>query len=268
MPQYTDLHQGAPFWVDLSSPDIDASMAFYANLFGWGYEEAPPEEVGGIRYVWATLASGFPGGIAAKDESAIASGEKASWGIQMLVDHMDEVARRVPDLGGTVVEEPAMVGEYGIGATIADPTGGQVYIWQPIQTGPTIKHEHGSMQWCELMTTDPETAAAFYRTLLGVTTDPMVMPDGSVNSIVSTEDGRVMGITAMSGLSGELLARLGGPTWIIYFNVDDVDSAVDRAVQNGAELPDPPWDVPGIGRIAWIFDPQGAVLGLIAPSSS
>lgn len=268
MPQYTNLTQGTPFWVDLSSSDISASMSFYANLFGWGYEEAPPEDVGGRRYAWAKISSGYPAGIASMDEEEIASGAKPQWSMQLLVDDMDEVTRRVEDYGGTMVREPAEVGEYGIGAEIADPTGGRVNIWQAFQSGPTIKHEHGSMQWCELMTPEPESAAAFYRVLLRLETEPMEMPDGSINSIVSTADGRVMGISALSGLSEELWARFDGPTWIVYFNVDDVDTAVERAVQKGGELPDPPWDVPGVGRIAWIFDPLGALLGLITPPIS
>lgn len=268
MPQYTNLSQGTPFWVDLSSPDITASMSFYADLFSWDYEEAPPEDVGGRRYAWAKTSSGYPAGMASQSDDEVASGVKPHWSIQVLVDDMDEVARRIADLGGSVVEGPAKVGEYGIGAAIADPTGGRVHIWQAIKSGPTIKHEHGAMQWCELMTPDPEAATAFYRMLLRVKTEPMEMPDGSVNSIISTADGPVMGISALDGLSDELLNRLGGPTWIVYFNVDDVDTAVERAVQNGAELPDPPWDVPGIGRIAWIFDPLGALVGLITPPSS
>ncbi|MXZ03065.1 MAG: VOC family protein [Chloroflexi bacterium] len=268
MPQYTNLSQGTPFWVDLSSPDIEASMSFYANLFGWGYDEAPPEDVGGRRYAWAKIASGYSAGIASLDDEAIASGAKPQWSVQLLVDDMDEIVSRIADFGGSVIEAPSKVGEYGLGAQIADPTGGRVNIWQAFQSGPTIKHEHGSMQWCELMTPDPETAAAFYRTLLRVKTDPMEMPDGSSNYIVHTQDGPVISISALAGLSEELLARLGGPTWIVYFNVDDVDAAVERAVQNGAELPDPPWDVPGVGRIAWIFDPLGALLGLITPPSS
>ncbi len=268
MPQYTNLSQGTPFWVDLSSPDIAASMSFYANLFGWGYDEAPPEEVGGELYVWAKTSSGYPAGIAALDDEEIASGAKPRWIVQLLVDDIEEVTSRVADFGGSVVEVPAKVGEYGIGAEIADPTGGRVHIWQAFQSGPTIKHEHGSMQWCELMTPDAEAAAAFYRMLLRVKTNPMEMPDGSINSIVITEDGPVMGISALGGLSDELIARLGGPTWIVYFNVDDVDGAVERAVQNGGELPDPPWDVPGVGRMAWIYDPQGALTALITPPSS
>ncbi len=265
MPQYTNLNQGTPFWVDLSSPDIAASMSFYANLFGWGYEEAPPEDVGERRYAWAKNSSGYPAGIASQSDEEIASDAQPRWSIRLLVNDMEEVTRRAADCGGSVVEAPSNVGEYGIGAQIADPTGGRVNIWQAFQSGPMIKHEHGSMQWCELMTPDPESAAAFYRMLLKVKTDPMEMPDGSINSIVRTEDGPVMSISALSGLSDELIERADGPIWVTYFNVDSVDAAVKRAVENGAELPDPPWDVPGVGRLAWIYDPQGALVGLITP---
>ena len=267
MPQYTDLNHGSPFWVDLNTPDIASSMSFYAGLFGWDYEEAPPEEVGGRRYVWAENSSGFAAGISEYTDEELSSGAKPRWGVQLLVDDMADVTNRVAEFGGSVIEAPAHVGEFGIGAEIADPTGGRVNVWQAFQSGPTIKHEHGSMQWCELMTPDPETAAAFYRQLLRVQTDPMEMPDGSVNSIVSTADGPVMGISALGGLSDELIERLDGPTWVVYFNVDDVDKAADRALNHGGELPDPPWDVPGIGRMAWIYDPQGALVALILPAT-
>ena len=53
-----------------------------------------------------------------------------------------------------------------------------------------------------------------------------------------------MSISALGGLSDELVERLGGPMWVVYFNVDDVDAAADRAVRHGGELPDPPWDGP------------------------
>ena len=146
--------------------------------------------------------------------------------------------------------------------SIADPTGGAANVWQAIQTGPTIKHEHGSMQWCEYMTTDPAAVSAFFRTLLRVKTEPMEMGDGSVNSLVFTDDGPVMNTSGLSGLDPNS-ARYPGPMWVTYFNVNDVDATVEIAVQHGADLPDPPWDVPGVGRMAWIYDPQGALTGLI-----
>jgi predicted enzyme related to lactoylglutathione lyase len=38
---------GIPCWVDLGSPDIDASVAFYCDLFGW--EESRAEKTSGYR---------------------------------------------------------------------------------------------------------------------------------------------------------------------------------------------------------------------------
>ena len=39
---------GIPSWVDLGSPDPDASAAFYGDLFGWTTTEpGPVEETGG-----------------------------------------------------------------------------------------------------------------------------------------------------------------------------------------------------------------------------
>ena len=164
-----------------------------------------------------------------------------------------------------VDDVPSKVGNYGISTSIADPTRGTGNVWQSIQSGPTIKHEHGSMQWCEYMTTDPAAVSAFFRTLLRVKTEPMEMGDGSVNSLVFTDEGPVMNISGLSGL-GPNSARYPGPMWVTYFNVNDVDATVEIAVQHGADLPDPPWDVPGVGRMAWIYDPQGALTGLITPA--
>ena len=38
MPQFTSYQPGTPCWVDLMSPDTDASGAFYSKLFGWDVE--------------------------------------------------------------------------------------------------------------------------------------------------------------------------------------------------------------------------------------
>ena len=47
MPDYAP---GTPSWVDLGSPDVDASIRFYGDLFGWTASEAGPPEAGGYRF--------------------------------------------------------------------------------------------------------------------------------------------------------------------------------------------------------------------------
>ena len=45
MPEYAP---GTPSWIDLSSPDPDASAAFYGTVMGWTTTE-PVAEAGGYR---------------------------------------------------------------------------------------------------------------------------------------------------------------------------------------------------------------------------
>src|SRR6476659_4366285 len=43
MPEITEYAPGTPCWVDVSSPDIPASSAFYQGLFGWDAEDKAAE---------------------------------------------------------------------------------------------------------------------------------------------------------------------------------------------------------------------------------
>ena len=267
MPQYTQLKHGTPFWADLVTRDIAGSMSFYTDLFGWGYEEASPEQMGGQRYAWAKSPSGYPAGIAELDDAEDSASNGLGWSVQLIVDDMEDAVKGVADFGGQVLRHPSTVGEYGIGAEISDSTGARTRIWQALVSGPVIKHEHGAMQWCELMTSNPSTTAAFLSSTLHLKTERMSRAGNADLYMLSTADGPAMSISAIGELSDRLVEQMAGAQWIVYFNVDDVDAAVQRAVENGAELPDPAWDVPGIGRIAWIYDPQGALLGLIAPEN-
>jgi uncharacterized protein len=38
--------QGTPSFVDLTTPDQDAATTFYADLFGWEYDDQPLDEGG------------------------------------------------------------------------------------------------------------------------------------------------------------------------------------------------------------------------------
>ena len=39
MPTVDTYEPGTPSWVDLASPDLEASVAFYSSLFGWEAED-------------------------------------------------------------------------------------------------------------------------------------------------------------------------------------------------------------------------------------
>jgi predicted enzyme related to lactoylglutathione lyase len=50
-----------------------------------------------------------------------------------------------------------------------------------------------------------------------------------------------------------------------FLAVDDVDTRVAKAIEAGAELAMPVFDVPGVGRIAMLREPNGAGIGWITP---
>jgi len=52
------------------------------------------------------------------------------------------------------------------------------------------------------------------------------------------------------------------PHWLIYFAVADVDKAFQRAKDMNARIILRPMDFEGVGRVAMLADPQGAVFAL------
>ena len=53
------------------------------------------------------------------------------------------------------------------------------------------------------------------------------------------------------------------PHWLVYFAVDDCDAKVQKATELGAKVMKPADDIPGVGRFAILFDPQGAAFAII-----
>ena len=55
------------------------------------------------------------------------------------------------------------------------------------------------------------------------------------------------------------------PYWLSYVGTDDVDGCVARAKEAGGQAVMEPTDVPTVGRLAVVQDPQGAFFGLFKP---
>ena len=120
----------------------------------------------------------------------------------------------------------------------------------------------GAFSWNELMTPDPEAALAFYTALFGWNVQKMPMPGGEYH-VVRVGDTSVGGVMAIPPA-----AKAGGmpPSWGSYVTVADVDATARQAVALGGKVVHGPQDIPGVGRMAVIIDPQGAALNVIAYS--
>ena len=58
------------------------------------------------------------------------SGHPAFWGVYLAVDDVDATAAKVASAGGTLEAGPFDVMELGRTASIQDPTGARVNLWQ------------------------------------------------------------------------------------------------------------------------------------------
>jgi predicted enzyme related to lactoylglutathione lyase len=52
--------------------------------------------------------------------------------------------------------------------------------------------------------------------------------------------------------------------WGCYVTVDNVDQTLEKCLSLGGRVMVPPMDVPNVGRMAVIQDPQGAVINVMA----
>ena len=121
----------------------------------------------------------------------------------------------------------------------------------------------GAFIWYELMTTDPEGAKAFYDAVVGWDIQPGTGAAMDYRMIKRAGGGHAGGVLV---LTDAMVSGGARPAWLGYVAVPDVDAAVASFEQAGGRAHMPATDMPGVGRIAMVADPQGAPLYLMNPT--
>ena len=257
MTEMTTYTPGTPCWVDLGSPDLDASIDFYGTLLGWDVPESEnAEQTGG--YLIAT--SG--GKSAAGMMPLMQEGQPTAWTTYVSVDDADATTEKVKEAGGQVIAEPMDVMDLGRMALFADPTGAFFGIWQSgTFAGAAVVNEPGSYSWNELNTRDPDAAKAFYAAVFGWGVREMDMGDDGTYAMwrlpdADEDDDSIGGMLDMRGRVPEEVPS----HWLTYFTVEDRDAAAGKAKEMGAEEM-MSMDMQ-MGRLAILRDPQGAAFGI------
>jgi uncharacterized protein len=253
MPERTSYAQGTPSWVDLPTSDQAAAKAFYAGLFGWTYDDQPMGE--GQVYSMAILGGHQVAAISAQPPEMAAAGAPPMWNTYLAVDSVDDATAKVEAAGGKVAMAPFDVMDAGRMSFVMDPSGAAVALWQAGQhIGATLVNEAGTINWNELITSDPG-AARFYADVVGLSTETMDMGEGGPYTVFKAGEAMVGGTTPpqMPGVPSH---------WHVYFGTDDADATAAKATELGGSVVVPPFDTP-VGRIAVLRDPQGAVFSVI-----
>jgi uncharacterized protein len=253
MGERTSYTPGTFSWTDLPTSDPDDAKRFYTELFGWEVDDQPiPEEAGGGVY---TMLQKDGKNVAALFKAG--EGMPTFWGSYVTVDSADATAARATDLGGTLIAEPFDVMDVGRMATIQDPTGAILSVWEPHGSiGASLVNVPGALTLNQLSTTDTGKAEEFYSALFGWRTEQVEGGDTPYWGIFLGDrvNGGMMGLSPEGGIPSN---------WMPFFGTSDVDADAGRVGELGGQVMFPPTDVPG-GRILVAQDPQGAFFGLFA----
>ncbi len=124
-----------------------------------------------------------------------------------------------------------------------------------------MPNKHGDFVWYELLTSDADAAQEFYGALLGWTFETREDMD---YRMVAGSDG---GVGGFMPITDEMKANGAQPAWLGYIAVDDVDASAAAIKDAGGAVHMEPWDIEGVGRMAFVADPQGAMFYIMNGSS-
>lgn len=117
-----------------------------------------------------------------------------------------------------------------------------------------MANPHGAFIWYELLTSDADAAAPFYAAVLGWIAADSGQADMDYR-IFSDSDEAIGGLMTIPPEGAAMGMK---PGWLGYVGVDDVDASVEAILKAGGALHMPAMDIPNVGRIAMVADPQGA----------
>jgi uncharacterized protein len=120
----------------------------------------------------------------------------------------------------------------------------------------------GRPVWYELMTTDTAAAETFYKNVVGWTTVPF---EGSPMPYTVFQRSGNVGIGGLMKRPDDMPMP---PFWAMYIGVPDFSAAVAHIKRLGGRELSPVIDIPEVGRMQMMADPQGAAFYIMQPGSS
>ncbi len=244
---------GTFVWRELATGDVDGARRFYSALLGWTWKG---EETDGIGTYWLGSAGGRQ--VCGAVQKLPGWTMPSAWSSYVLVDDVDAAVAMAEASGGKSLHAPDDIPGVGRFAVIADPWGAVVMPFRPSggeESPPPVPPPPGHFCWETLVAPEPAAAVDFYGKVIGMGTG-------------RTPDGRGAVFTAGDVPVADLQpAGAGAPgRWATYVAVGDAVAARDRAVALGGKVVVPRVDVPMVGTVAVVADPDGAVLGLFQPA--
>jgi len=248
-----DSH-GRFVWYELVTTDVDAAMAFYTNVMGWGAWDA---SVPGKACILFGDGKGSISALTELQDDARQMGARPSWIGYVGVDDVDATAAAVTRLGGAVHVPPTDASDISRFSVFTDPQTARLALFKWRRPGQQLPAPDapGRVGWRELLAADWEQAWAFYGDLFG-----WQKLDAEIS-----ETGTYQPFSAGGQMIGGMFTKhptIPAPFWLYYFNVGDIDATAQRVEAGGGRILEGPIESPGGSWIIRCADPQGAVFAL------
>lgn len=254
----TEYLPGKMIWADLFSSDMDASRAFYQQLFGWEWREIKPQPEGyGMFYL-----DGVPMAGLAHRAPPENSQQYGRWIHYLSVPDVAAAEQFNKERGGRTLL--SRIGHYpsrGDFAILAGPDKALFGVMRAAGGDPgDFAAWPNEWIWWQLYTENVDASAEFYASLAGFETFENEMSESAADLFLASQ-GYLRG--AVAPLSEAARERGTAPTWLGFIRVEDPAAAAARVASLGGEVlygPDP--DLMD-GNLAIIADPTGGTVALM-----
>lgn len=244
-------------WVDLMTTDVEGAKEFYTQLLGCETIDNPV----GDDFVYTLFSRNGKNiaGMSPMMPDMLEQGVPSHWNSYVAVENVEEEAAKAASLGATVIVPPMDVMEFGRMASIVDPTGGALGLWEAkTHIGADLIGEPGAFCWAELYTHDTEAASNFYSGLFGWELQQTPGLGGMPYNLFTSGGAPAGGMLAIQPIWGEV-----PPNWTVYFGVENLNEALEKVKTMGGSMQVQPMSIPNIGTLALITDPQHVYVMLI-----
>lgn len=127
-----------------------------------------------------------------------------------------------------------------------------------------MTNPHGTPIWYELLSDHPHASKTFYEKVIGWTIHD-AEPGGMDYRMIDTNGGGFVG--GLAALEPGKTPPGLKPGWKFYIGVDDVDATAAKITAAGGSVTIEPFDLPDVGRLALVADPQGITFYIMRGAS-
>ncbi len=252
------MFEGQFIWRELLTPEPAASKAFYAQLFGWSFDDRPVPGMG----TYTVLLNGARevGGLMKHPRGL----PEACWGGYADIDDVDAATARALAAGGQLCVPLMDIPEVGRVSGLCDPGGAIFYPFRPSMELPEglsleeLAPRENEFGWAELRAKDLAKSQAFYCAAMGWRFRRVPVAREACVTIAPSD--YYLNIESPLGARASIGLALDperADSWLHYVQVASVERVAERVVAAGGALLLAPAPL-GAGRVAIARDPLGA----------